>query len=73
MRTQEDFQQQLKAYPRGYNDDAVDAAPITRLPVFFNRGKCSKWADENYFRGGWRSWLAGLLVKVSNRWPGRLP
>jgi hypothetical protein len=70
-----DFQQQLKAYPARYNDDIVDATPIARLPHprISSQGKCSRWVDENYWRGGWRTRLAGLLVDISNRWPGRLP
>lgn len=30
---------------------------------------CSRWADQNYWKGGWRSWLANRLVDISNiRW-----
>jgi hypothetical protein len=24
------------------------------------------WADENYWKGGWRSWLANRIVEFSN-------
>jgi hypothetical protein len=46
---------------------------MAQLGRFSNRGKVSRWIALNYWKGGWRSWLAGLLVRVSNRFPGLLP
>lgn len=36
-------------------------------------GRVSGWISQNYWRGGWRSWLANLLNDIGNRWPGLLP
>jgi len=43
------------------------------IPGISNRGIVSRWINTNYWKGTWRSWLAGLLVAIGNRWPGLLP